>query len=650
MTLWVFDFETELFGPGRMAPPPACLAWWGPNGSEPIVVPELEAEAVVSKMLAGPADVLIVGANVAYDMGVICARWPHLLPAVFKAYALGRVRDVLIRQKLIDIAAGEYRRKEVKPGVWIPHEYSLAALTNRLCGRELAKEDTPRLQYGRLRQVPFEQWPPEAIEYPKGDVQATRDVYLMQERELVPYAELNILNDEPAQCRADFALSLMSAWGLRTDQTGVELLRASCEKRQAELLEILAPAGLVVQSKKKGELVWARKMKPAQERILEAAGGDWTKLKLTKTGKKKRWDNEPWQVLKYAALDEEACRDSNDDVLIAYSEYNTIGTLLSGHVKAMEKGIHLPIHSRFEVLLETGRTSSSAPNVQNVRRAEGARECFKPRDGYCFVGCDFDKAELHTLSQVCINVLGVSELAEELNAGEDPHLAVGAQLAHISLEEAKRLYAAGDEMMREWRQRAKPANFGFPGGMGAPGMQRYAKTAYGVVLSMKEAEHLYESWKTSRPVVVKYLEWIREQMNFNGVGTVKHFVSERYRGQVGYTVAANSYFQGMAADGAKHALWSVVRRCYEKHPGSALYGCRPVNFVHDEIILEVPLDGRLTDAAIEMRDVMVESFNVFTPDVPVRATPCAMDRWSKKAKTLWGPNQELQVWHYETPA
>jgi hypothetical protein len=47
---------------------------------------------------------------------------------------------------------------------------------------------------------------------------------------------------------------------------------------------------------------------------------------------------------------------------------------------------------------------------------------------------------------------------------------------------------------------------------------------------------------------------------------------------------------------------------------------------------------------------MVEAFNHFTPDVPVRATPVLMDRWSKSAEHLVDSNGNLQVWHYEPEA
>ena len=55
----------------------------------------------------------------------------------------------------------------------------------------------------------------------------------------------------------------------------------------------------------------------------------------------------------------------------------------------------------------------------------------------------------------------------------------------------------------------------------------------------------------------------------------------RVRGRVSFTQARNTPFQGLAADGAKLALWELIRAGY-----------RVVAFIHDEILIELPEDGR----------------------------------------------------------
>jgi DNA polymerase I-like protein with 3'-5' exonuclease and polymerase domains len=572
------------------------------------------------------SDDQLIFANAAFDLSVGCAADHTLLPVVFDAYDNDRIVDVLIRQKLIDIALGEYQQHG---------KYSLAAIAKRLLNIHVEKEETWRLRYWELVNVPLDEWPREAIKYSLTDSEITRQVYYAQEKELAEVDRLCVLADQYRQGRADFALKLISAWGLKTDPEGVARLRQTCETEQAKLQEELLEAKLLRWIKKKGVQTISKCVRVAQERMLSLN----PEARLTATGQKKKC-----REIKYISVDAEACEDSGDPLLEKYTRYSQLGNLLSGHVKAMEKGIVTPIHTYFEVLQDTGRTGSSGPNVQNVRRAPGARECFVPRPGWAYVACDFDKAELHTLAQVCINLFGRSNLADVLNNGFDPHVGLGARIAGMTYDDLLAAVKAGDPVAKENRQRAKPGNFGFPGGMGPGGMVRYAKKAYRVILTLDESTELHNGWKEEYPeVAYDYLNWIRDLTSAEGYATIEHFDSGRWRGRVPFCTAANSFFQGMAADAMKVALWAVIKKCYTR--GSALFGCRVVNEIHDEFLLEVPIP-RVSDAAWELRDTMVEAYNTYTRDVPVNATPAAMDRWSKKAETIVDNNGNLQIWRY----
>jgi DNA polymerase I len=611
------DFETAPIEPGLMAPPPVCLSFANAEGSGLLVGEDMHA--YLRTVLAN--GMVLVGCNVAYDLAVAVAEWQDLWPSVFEAYDHDRVADVGVRQRLIEIAMGEYRQHG---------GFSLDALVHRLCDREMSKDDAVRLTFWPLRDTPVEQWPEAHKTYAIGDAQGTLDVFLAQEKGLAEVHREAVLADQHRQCRAAFALHLVECWGLRTDAAGVAALRRACEERQSVLRDELLAAGLLRETKKG----ISRSVRVAQERMLQVCPN----ARLTEKGRELKS-----REVKYISVDEEACQDSGDPVLEHYSEFSRLGSLLSGHVTAMEAGTVLPIHTHFEVLLDTGRTSSSAPNVQNVRRLEGARECFVPREGWVFVGCDFDKAELHTLAQTCLDLFHRSALADALNGGYDPHTGLGARLAHDTYEGLKEKIAAGDPVAKEWRPRAKPGNFGFPGGMGPNGMQAYAKSTYGVIMTLAECEELYAGWQEQWPeVAYDYLGWIKDLTAATGFTTIEHFTSGRWRGRVPFCVAANSFFQGRTADGMKAALYAVIRKCYL--PGTALYGCRVVNEVHDEFIVEAPL-VIAPEAAEELRSTMIAAYNAFTPDVPVHASPVLMDRWSKKAKEL-RENGRLVLWRY----
>lgn len=621
------DFETALACPGLQAPPPVCLSVASESTCE--LYKDDWAEAL-EEALQGTD--LLIFLNGAYDLAVACAAKPELIPLVFAAYDADRITDIGVRQKLIDIALGEYRQHG---------KYSLAALAKRLLGVHLEKEDTWRLRYWELVHVPLSEWPEDAKEYALGDGRVTYDAWAEQERSLIEVDRLCVLEDQYRQARADFALRLMSIWGMRTDAEGVAWLRDKCETRLAQLQDELLEAGLLRWKKEKGAMKIARCVRKAQARMFELCPN----ARLTDKGQELGL-----REVKYISMDAEACRDSGDLLLESYGEYGRVGNLLAGHVKAMEEGVLTPIHTHFEVLQETGRTGSSKPNIQNVRNAPGARECFTPRPGYCYVGCDIDKAELHTLAQVCINLFGQSRLADVLNNGFDPHVGLGARIAGTTYDALLARVQAKDPEAKAWRQRAKPGNFGYPGGMGPAGMVRYAKGQYNVVMTLEESCALKDGWAEEYPVVANlYLEWIRNLTSAEGHATIMHFDSNRWRGKVPYCTAANSFFQGMSADAMKKAMWEVLEKCYLR--GTALFGCRLVNLIHDELILEAPLAGnQFSDAAWEMQRTMIEAYNTYTRDVPVSATPVAMDRWSKAAETLIDSSGNLQIWEYKRAA
>jgi DNA polymerase-1 len=262
----------------------------------------------------------------------------------------------------------------------------------------------------------------------------------------------------------------------------------------------------------------------------------------------------------------------------------------------------------------------------------GVRECFVPRDGYVFLGADYDTAELRSLAQVCLDWFGVSSLASEFSRGEDPHLNLGADLLGISREEGLRRYKDGDKEIKNYRRYSKPANLGFPGGLGAKNYVGYAK-GFGVTLTVEQSQRTREGWFRARPEMRDYFAKINAMLGSYGDGRVTQVRSGRIRGDVGFTNAANGMFQGLTADGAKEALWLVAKACYLDE-GSPMYGARIVIFMHDEIILEVRRE-KAHAAAQELRRLMIQGMKVFVPDVPVECKPVLMLRWYKGAEPVF---------------
>jgi DNA polymerase-1 len=622
-----FDTETALIMPGLNIPPLACVSTAEVvNGRT--VCELLDAADGVARIwaLLRDSSAVLVGHNVFYDLLVIAEAAREeidLLPLIFAAVDEGRVRDTMTREKLLDIADGWLRftwdEEDEKKRRF---KYTLASLNLRYRGFELAKDEW-RLKYGTLIGTPLAEWPEGAKRYAAGDALATLEIHDAQETRNahwscpVPVGSKPLGNQVP-QMRSALALRLMSAWGLRTDPESVDALERRTNERVAEIIGRLQEAKLV-------RADGSRDMKKLAAMITEAFDGN---PPLTDKGNVKA-DKAVLQQLA-DMIDEE------DHPLANYQEYRYLQTFSSNFLWHVKQGVVHPLNPSYDELIETGRTSSFDPNIQNQpARISGVRECFTARPGFVFCSVDYDGIELRTLAQVCIWLVGYSRLADAINAGKDPHVMLAATMLAVDLAMAEARHAKGnaDKEFKTARQRAKVGNFGFPGGMGWKKFLKYARDQFGIVLTEEQSKKLKEDWLRTWPEVREYLRLISSMVPKDASTTVKQFVSDRIRGGVRYTDAANGFFQGLAADGAKAALWAVAKACYldKKSP---LYGCRPVAFVHDELIVEMPL-AQAHAASHELSRIMVAEMKRFVPDVAVSASPALMLRWSKSAEACY---------------
>ena len=402
-----FDFETHLIRPGCLAPPPVCLTYFKLGGKQVgishAVLEADECETFLRDWLRDRGCTL-VGANTAFDAAVAMERWPELVPLFFRAYDEGRVLDVQVFQQLQDIRDGRlrgYLPPAYAGGKPVKINYTLADLVKRHLGKDrfAQKDGGWRLRYSELADVPLERWPKEAVDYAIEDAVDTAKVY---EAMLGKYGEHP---DLPAQCRAALALHLSGAWGLVTDPAAVDDLERGARARYDELTELLVAEGLV---RRDG----TRNVKAARERIVAAFRAQKLEPPLTKKGalallkmgdelitEQELTDLED----EYGSLDAAACADSGDEVLEAYAERVSLVTLLGTHVPDLRRGYEVCINPRYNVLVDSGRTSCTKGKakkgqppaqygfqVQNPRRKGfklpdgrivGVRECFIARAG-----------------------------------------------------------------------------------------------------------------------------------------------------------------------------------------------------------------------------------------------------------------------------
>lgn len=614
-----FDTETFLITEGNLAPDLVCVSY-----SEPDYNARLYHAIDGSPTFRAMADCAlhsntpVIGANTAYDMGVMLAHDPTLGDRIWTLYDRGLVRDVIMRQKMIDIARGCYgafRRGE--DGKTYKIGYSLAELAKRHLGHELDKSaDTWRLRYSELYEVPLYDWPPEARKYAEDDAVATMAVYQAQE------VDVALLLDEPARCRTAWMLHLMSCYGIKTDPTAVAAFVQATEKRIGEIKGTLQQYGLVrANGKRDTKVAKALMVQACQAKGLEIAktdGGD-------------------------VALDDATCKKTGDPVLCAYADYSSLAKVVSTDIPILLKGVNTPVQTRFEPLLETGRTSSSAPNVQNIKRLVGMRECFRPRPGYVFVDADYAMLELCTWAQTCLWALGHSRLAEVLNSADenDPHLAFAAKILNITYAEARARRKVGDKEVEQRRLVAKAGNFGFPGGLGKDSFVDYVASSYKVTITAEKAVELKDFWLAQWPEARAYFDWIAKKESDSGI-SMQRFVCGSWRSGMRYTVACNDPFQSLGATAATWAGYDLARACYHQRD-HILFGSRPVNFIHDQYLVEVRDDALAHDRAMAVADIMVAAAKRAIPDVTPKVEPLLCRYWSKDAKAIYR-DERLVPW------
>lgn len=641
-----FDIETHLIKPGQLFPKLVCCSFY--DGKQRDLMLASFGVKRVLDLLRDPA-VILIGHNVAYDLGVIVAEAvdqgydPHeIISLVFQAYADDRIVDTMIRTMLCDIALGKFQEID---GQRRGKHYALDILAQRWLKRFMQKKDTWRLHYAALDGVPLTEWPPDAKEYAENDAEVT---YLCDQA-ISAWAisedmeQPGNIPDEFRQTRAAWVLHLMAGWGIAIDADLVSVVRTNLELQRTESYKVMEEYGLFKKDKvgqykrtKKGQI--CKDQKKLKQLIAEGFAAQGETPPMTAGRKNKLGIRTP-----EIATGADVARESGHIACIAYADVANADKLLSTYVPALEraslKGI--PLTSSPNVLVASGRTSWTNPNLQNPPKIGGIRECVIPRKGTVFVAADLDTVELRALAQSCLEILGFSEMAAALQRGEDLHLALAAEILGISYQQAQALEAAGDPLVSDTRQNAKAPNFGFPGGMGAKkfainqiAMGTPLVTTPGATLQdhIDRAIFLREAWFKHWPEMRRYLKHAGEITGDYGPGKIEQPWSGRIRGGLEYCSCANTYFQGRVADGAKLALWRIAWACYVDKT-SILYGSRLVLFLHDEVILECP-EGIASECAAEVVKILCGAVQEVIPDIPITSKPVIMRRWYKGAKAV----------------
>lgn len=629
---WVFDLETHLISTGRQAPPDVCLSrkfgCFNSEGDTELFSREQVPEKFLEMLGSSFA---IVGHNIAFDLTVLMANYPSLIAPIFKGLDEGRFICTLLMSRLYENALGTLQRQGKQK---LEHEtvgpFSLAGCVFRYLGRDISEGKQAgswRYRFAELADLSVEDYPAEAADYAKADADNTLDLYrallLLAETPRVPDQKRKgrwVFFDAPARTRAAVALRLMECWGIRTDPERVKVLEGSVE-------EVIQSARSVMQREKLMREDETTDMGALRERVRCAYAAKGEVAPVTDKGSTR--------------TDRTTLRESGDPILEGWAAAGFAFKVKSTFLPQIKEGTTRPLHCRYQVMVETGRTSCSRPNLQQIPRASGklgVRETFIPRPGMAFVAADYDALEMRTFAQVLLDDVGRSEMADQFQADPnfDPHLFFAEHLSQGkwgSLSESEK---------KDLRTRSKAANFGFSGALGIRTFVSFCK-GFGLHLTENDAQGLKTLWFNKYPEVRQYFRNISSRLDpFENTGTVFHERSHRIRGQCSFTQCANSPFQGMGADGCLHSLHLIAKACYAD-PDSPLFGSRPVLYIHDEIVMETPI-AMVHSAGLRLCELMEQGMSLYVPDIPIRASPIAMDRWSKNAEAVFDSSGELVVW------
>lgn len=244
---------------------------------------------------------------------------------------------------------------------------------------------------------------------------------------------------------------------------------------------------------------------------------------------------------------------------------------------------------------ETGRLSSSNPNMQNIPRDKKIKNLLCATPGYKLVQMDYSQAELRVLALLSRDPYLVSVYVN----GKDLHDAVATEMF-------------GPDFDKEQRVMAKTINFGIAYGRGPGSIAQTFKK------SMNEARAIIAKWFKPMPYVK---EWIdnRRAMAKRGeacttiFGRERHFVVTNEDLNHIQNEYINTPIQSIASDFTMFSLIEIDKFLRENN-----LDARIVTTVHDSIIVECRDEKDLVDLVAQTCvRIMAETPLKYVPDCPV---------------------------------
>lgn len=339
------------------------------------------------------------------------------------------------------------------------------------------------------------------------------------------------------------------------------------------------------------------------------------------------------------------------------TDYNHVyeGIPAPGHIDPDTGRIHSRI---FQIGADTGRTSSTRPNVQNLPQDDDYRSCFTPVEEFDglegdVITIDYSGCELRILAELSQDPIWLEafrndwdlhSIIGELVYGDEWKNAAEPGCAYYAFK--KKCKCKIHKELRD--KRIKVVNFSIA----------YGKTAYGLAKDMdvtkREAEVILNRWKKVNKVVNAYLDkagassvanlmartlsgrirywqkptWERaaklaEEDLKKGEVLTDDLIRRKYKSLFGSIErqGKNSSIQGTNADIIKRSMYYIWL-------DGEKYGIKQVNTVHDENVLLAP-KARSEEATAFAVECMKKAGAEFVKSLVMDCEPHIASCWSK---------------------
>jgi len=288
-------------------------------------------------------------------------------------------------------------------------------------------------------------------------------------------------------------------------------------------------------------------------------------------------------------------------------EYRQLTKLKNTYVDALPKLVNPEtgkVHTSFnQTGTETGRLSSSNPNLQNIpiKTEIGSKirqAIIASGKDHCLLSCDYSQIELRVLAHLC----GDKTLVEAFHTNQDVHRLTASLIYNVTER----------DVVDDMREVAKRVNFGIIYGQSAYGLSK------DLGIFVNQAQDFIDAYFLRYP---KVRDFIEAQINkASSIGFVTTLMGRRRYipeinsknmaiRQFAQRQAVNTPIQGTASDLIKLAMVKISEQIKDKGLKSKM-----ILQIHDELVFDLPV----TELDILTRLVKEEMEQVKKLDVPIK--------------------------------